>query len=258
MDERPEPPTDVDPGAEDEARDPVARRLHGAADAYGLVLAFLLALLVLPAVLPDEPWSRVLLACVAVASILLALASSRIPRWLLLVVTILAALVPLTAALRNRGTGYTAVESGILAALMLITAGAILNRIARHRKITLRTLYGAIAVYLLLGIAFSFVYQGLEQQDDDAIKGTAIDDRNGYTYYSFVTQTTVGYGDIVPVNKAARTAAIFQMLSGQVFLVVIVARVVSMLGREREVDMIARPRVREALRTEKPPVVGED
>ena len=52
-------------------------------------------------------------------------------------------------------------------------------------------------------------------------------------YFSFVTQATLGYGDIVPVNSAARSLATMQAIMGQIYLVTIVARLVSLLGMRR-------------------------
>jgi hypothetical protein len=54
-------------------------------------------------------------------------------------------------------------------------------------------------------------------------------------YFSFVTLATLGYGDIVPTTQLARNLAVLETIIGQVFLVVVVARVVTTLGRMREI-----------------------
>ena len=54
-----------------------------------------------------------------------------------------------------------------------------------------------------------------------------------YSYFSFVTLTTLGYGDLVPRSDIARTLAVFEAILGQVFLVTAVARIVSLIGSER-------------------------
>jgi voltage-gated potassium channel Kch len=101
--------------------------------------------------------------------------------------------------------------------------------------VTLSTVAGVICLYLLLGIMFAQLYQaGLELTDDAFIYSEALT-RFDLVYFSFVTLTTVGFGDIVPGIDATRALAATEAISGQLFLVTVVARVISMLGQERMV-----------------------
>jgi hypothetical protein len=236
----------------------IAARLEALADAYGLVLFLLVAMLVAPALVPGASGSRLVAATLGVTAIIVALASSRIKHWALVVAIIAAAAAfLLVAASRADDSGPAVIGSSMLSALFFVTSVGMLVRIARHKSITVRTLYGAIAAYLMIGLGFALLYQAIEFANPSAINGTDLSQRGVHAYYSFTTLTTLGYGDITPVSIGARTAAQFEMLLGQVYLVVIVARIVSLLGSDREIEMQVQTRLRDALRTRKPDIIGE-
>jgi voltage-gated potassium channel Kch len=116
--------------------------------------------------------------------------------------------------------------------LLLFAPLVILNRIIRHETIGVETILGAICVYVLLGIAFAGVYAGM----DDLENGRFFAQRDAsptnveFLYFSFITLTTVGYGDLSPATDSGRVVVTFEALVGQVFLVTLVARLVGMYG----------------------------
>ena len=87
-----------------------------------------------------------------------------------------------------------------------------------------------MAVYLLLGLTWANAYAFLHQLHPDAFAGTLGEALISQTwiYYSFVTLTTVGYGDITPVHPVARSLAIGEALTGQLYLAITLARLVSL------------------------------
>ena len=117
----------------------------------------------------------------------------------------------------------------------------------RARRVTTDSLSAAICIYLLLGVIWASVYSALDRIDPTAIAYPTVDtdepieprlsssSANATLYYSFVTMTTLGYGDIVPRSSIARTAAMLQALMGQLYLTVLVARMVALhIVHERE------------------------
>ncbi len=101
-------------------------------------------------------------------------------------------------------------------------------------RVTTDTIYQAIGVYLLLGVAWAFAYVSLElifpgsfTIGIDAVVQT---DQNlhEFIYYSFVTMTTLGYGDITPLTPPAGSISFVQAVVGQIYLTVLVARLVGM------------------------------
>jgi hypothetical protein len=109
-----------------------------------------------------------------------------------------------------------------------------LSYVLKDQRVTADTLYGAICVYILLGITWSFFYvlEGSmfagafsfvpEHNVDNFL------DWPDFIYYSFVTLTTLGYGDITPLTQTSRTLAFMEAVVGQVYLAIIVARLVAM------------------------------
>ncbi len=92
--------------------------------------------------------------------------------------------------------------------------------------------FGAIVLYLLIGLIWAVAYAALDLQSPASFSGHPGGDSGlaDWVYFSFVTLTTVGYGDIVPVARAARSLAILEALIGQLYPAVIIARLVSLQG----------------------------
>lgn len=107
----------------------------------------------------------------------------------------------------------------------------VLRHIFRVQEVTRDTIAGAAAVYLLFALMWAFIYDVVEllQPDSFAISATQmLMPRNIFIYYSFVTITTLGYGDIIPVTYIATSLAALEAIAGQLYLVVLVAWLVGM------------------------------
>jgi Ion channel len=91
----------------------------------------------------------------------------------------------------------------------------------------------ALCVYLLAGIGFGGIFATLEATASGSFSSPAPIDLGGAVYFSFVTLATLGYGDIVPVSSAARALAVLEAVFGQLYLAVLIARLVSLYARER-------------------------
>jgi hypothetical protein len=115
-----------------------------------------------------------------------------------------------------------------------------LAQVFREGPVTIHRVQGAIAVYLLLGLAWAASYELLVLMRPGAFTGAGVDldTPRSWIYYSFVTLTTVGYGDITPVHPLARSLAVFEALTGQLFPAILLARLVSLVqtGRGRTTD----------------------
>jgi hypothetical protein len=132
------------------------------------------------------------------------------------------------------------VVSAIVNGLLVAVAPAVLGRglveqLRNQRAVTVATLAGVLAIYLLIGMFFSFVYGVIGAVDEQALFAQPIEaTREDEVYFSFVTMCTVGFGDLTPSGDVARAAAVAQMLIGQIYLVTIVSLIVANLGRRRE------------------------
>ncbi len=108
----------------------------------------------------------------------------------------------------------------------------VVRQARRARMITLRTMFGVLCVYLLLGSAFAYAY-GIDSAIGDGsffaeIHGGNLSD---FLYFSFTTMTTTGFGDLTAAHDFGRSLAITEALIGQIYLVTLVALIVSNLGQ---------------------------
>ena len=104
---------------------------------------------------------------------------------------------------------------------------AILNRITRHERVTIQTVMGGIAAYALIAFVMAAVFHSLGLlTGKSSLDGVVAS--GDYIYFSFVTLTTVGYGDITPATELAKRLAVVEAFVGQVFLITFVARLVSL------------------------------
>ena len=118
-----------------------------------------------------------------------------------------------------------------MAVLILITV------IQRHMA-TVHSIFGAISAYLLLGLAWAVVYWGIAHVDKGAFAiGDKVTDAGGFSqsvYFSFVTMSTLGYGDITPQTSATQTLTWMQSVTGQFYIAVLVAWMVGAIARPSE------------------------
>ena len=123
---------------------------------------------------------------------------------------------------------------GATAAAGLVSIAAmalvVLAQAFRGGPVTVHRVQGAVAAFLLLGLAWSLAYDLVASYDAGAFTGpaSAAGDGTRFAYFSFVTLTTVGYGDVTPVHPAARSLAMAEALTGQLYPAILLARLVSL------------------------------
>jgi hypothetical protein len=115
-----------------------------------------------------------------------------------------------------------------LASVALI-CWALLTQIFRSGIVTSARVQGGVAVYLLLGLGWAHCYQIANRLTPGSFQSSV---GNFFSvvewyYYSFATLTTLGYGDIVPIKPVSRSLAIGEALTGQLYLTVLIARLVA-------------------------------
>lgn len=117
----------------------------------------------------------------------------------------------------------------LLAVAQLAALLAILSRILTHDRVRLQTVMGAIAGYALIAFVMAALYHGFDLFSDGTFLNNVVSEGD-YTYFSFVTLTTVGYGDITAASDLAKRLVVVEAFVGQVFLIVLVARLVALWG----------------------------
>ena len=203
------------------------------ADAYGLVLVLIASTFVVMMTLPPEGWGgRVAAVAVAGLTAIVAFESSdvRPARVRLASVVVVVAVGAAFIAERVDSSRLLGVAFGAVAILLGITAVTILRRVivgASH--VGVRTILGAISVFTLLGLLFAFLYIAFGRWTHrDFFAGHVHAQVSDYLFFSYTTLTTTGYGNLIPAGTLGQSFAVLEMLVGQIFLVTLVAGLVSL------------------------------
>src|SRR5262245_29021796 len=125
---------------------------------------------------------------------------------------------------------------GLWAAVGLIAAGGALRFVVRAEYIGGEHVFAALSAYLLAGIFFGVTYWAIEVAWPGSFTGPSEFTRESAVYFSFVTLATLGYGDFLPKNDMTRGLVVFEAIGGQLFLAVMVARLIGMYTSERKSD----------------------
>jgi Ion channel len=173
-------------------------------------------------------WSGALVESLLAASLLAAVMPMSAGKFRILLLAVIIAVClarPVAAWL-----GHVTLSEVTLSAWTLIglfAAGAALRFAMRGAEVDTEHLFAALSAYLLAGVYFGLLYWALEQIHPGSVAANNFT-RTGAIYYSFVTLATIGYGDIVPRTDVARSLAIVEGVGGQLFLAVLVARLLSL------------------------------
>lgn len=200
-------------------------------DSYGLVLLLIIASYALSVAPPtDARWGESLVLAVLIVTVWFALKTSHARRSVrlvadgLLVVAAVIAIVHLSTA-NDTVTSVVFLTCGLL---YVIAPLAMLRHLILRQTIDLETVLGALAVYLMVGMAFAFIYQALAHVQSGPFFGAQGEGKFSQDlFFSFTTLTTTGYGNLVPAANPGQSLAVMEMLIGQLFLVTAVAKVVN-------------------------------
>lgn len=184
---------------------------------------------------PDGPSQRSLLVLLEVATLVLALWTSGLSQNIA-VGTIfgIVGLLVAAAAFVDGGHLATGMLWALNVALVLGIAAVVAVGITDQREVNRQSVTGAICVYLLIGLMFALAYGAAASFESNYFFAQGTDGTTSIRlYFSYVTLATLGYGDYTPAGEFGRTAAISEALIGQLYLVTIVALLVSNFGRTR-------------------------
>lgn len=200
-------------------------------DAFGLVLTLVLATYVLASLLSNRNWSAVVLTLATSATSIVSLTSSHArPRFVRLAIWLSALTIALAAIAAATGDRiFLNLATVIQIVLLAFAMGAVLRRVVTTGEVGSRTILGALSVYAVLGILFTFLYGMVERIQGGAFfEGVPHPAGSDFLFFSYTTLTTTGYGNLVPGGQPGRMIAGLEMMIGQIFLVTLVAGLVSL------------------------------
>jgi hypothetical protein len=198
---------------------------------FGLVLLLLLVTFVVLMIGSSSQWVRPVTVALAGTTLIAALFAADVSMRMRRVAAVVTAVAFVTAlstlGLNRSGDGTAAV---LCAGLVALAPVVIARSVVRRRVIDVQTVLAALTIYVLLGMLWAFVYGilggfGTLPFFAEQVAPTSAD----YLYFSFITQTTVGYGDLSAATNPGRACAVLEALIGQLYLVTVVAVVVSRL-----------------------------
>jgi hypothetical protein len=143
-------------------------------------------------------------------------------------IAILAVGLALLAAITD-DNGLLAVAALIQVLLLVAATYAVLRAVLTELAVNFRTILGAISVYMIFGLLFTSLYVAIDRLQSGSFFISEAGTHTGdYIFFSFTTLTTTGYGNLVPAAQPGKMFAGLEMLLGQIFLVTLIAGLVSL------------------------------
>ena len=207
---------------------------------FGIVLVLILLTLGFQVAAPEEEWARFLILTMHGLVLLTAMLAARAHRALIGVALVAVATALVVAGLALVGPGEVdEVPAAVVNMLFIgvtpvIVARGLIREIREERTVTIRTMFGVLCIYLLVGVFFAFIYAVIDAETaNEFFPRVAPASTSDFLYFSFTTLTTTGYGDLVTVNELGRSMAVLEALIGQIYLVTVVALIVSNMRAPR-------------------------
>ncbi len=206
---------------------------EGLEDRFLVAAGLIVLSIITSAIGGDNRFGQILLVVVESVTLLVILHASQVARRTRRAILLVVAAAVLAAA-ASLSFDRQSVAPGVLgAALAFIGPVVIVRRIRHHARIDLETVAASLCIYLLFGLFFSYVYRIIGDVDGQFFVEKTTSLAVDYIYFSFVTLTTTGYGDLTAATNLGKMIAVSEALLGQLYLVSVVALLVGNLGRAR-------------------------
>jgi len=223
------------------AYDSVWRDVLRALDSYGTLLVLLLINFLMLELINDRRWGAIVSTLLAAVALVVAISDpdagekvSRTQATLIIACVALAPIVLVVDSAQVIGLAYLLPVALLVCATLPIT----ILRVLKHQRVTSETVLGALCSYVLVGLFFAFTFLAVSE-----FRGTPFFVQPGehsqseYLYFSFVVLTTLGFGDLSPTVGLPQALVAIEALIGQVFLVVLVARLVTLWVRHSDEEI---------------------
>jgi hypothetical protein len=214
-------------------------------DSYASLLVLLLANFFLLELIDDPRWGAIGSTLLAAAALVVAISDPdtghTINRRQAITIFACVLLAPLVLFINSESlVGLTYLLP--VALLVTATLPVTLSRVLHHKRVTYETVLGALCSYVLVGLLFAFLFLAVADfRDAPFFVQAGTHEQSEYLYFSFVTLTTLGFGDLSPAVGLPQALVALEALLGQVFLVTLVARLVTLWVRQDDHGLPRRP-----------------
>lgn len=219
--------TDGRPGPEEEA---------ASAPRLALVCGLLFAVIALMILLPRSRGASSLLTAFIGGALVVAVTAARVPRRWVIRISCVVALVATVSVVGiwAAGDNGTTASLGMTTLLVVAVPAGIVSALRDARTVSVQAVFGAIAIYLVVGLGFALAMNFDARVTSDAYFAQVRDaSLSQYVYFSYVTLATLGYGDLTPATAVGRLLAVIETIAGSLYLVTALSLVVSRIGTER-------------------------
>jgi Ion channel len=213
---------------------------------YGIVFVLVMLSFIVQASAPDGDLARLVIIWLQAVTLVFAVRIARSPHWPIRAASWLAALIAVAAPILwivngSIPNGATAIATALLVGVApLVIAGGLVRDVRAAGAVTVEALTGVLSIYVLLGMFFSFVYGAVDTIGDESFFAQVADPvRGDFLYYSFTTLTTTGFGDFTAASELGRTLSVVEAMTGEIYLVTVVALIVSNLRPRRRIEAAA-------------------
>lgn len=200
---------------------------------YGILLTLLVATFLINGI-EDSQSVRVLNGMMVLASLMVAIfgarrTSARLRLLALIPVSVIGIVLLGSVSTREVGGALGATAQAIVLGGVALS---VLSEVLTDERVSNQTLLGAVSAYFLVGQFFAWVYVALPGYLDEAAIAPA-GEAGLADYYSYVVLTTLGFGDITPVGSFAQRVTVLEAMIGQLFLAILIGRLVAVYSRDR-------------------------
>jgi voltage-gated potassium channel Kch len=210
---------------------------------YGIVFVLVLLSFLVQASAPDGDFTRLVIIWLQGATLVFAVRIARADQRPIRLAAAVALLVGIAAPILWLVHGsipdaVAAIATGLLVGVAPpVIAAGLVRDIRSDGQVTDKTLSGVLSIYLLAGMFFSFAFSAVGVIGDEPFFAqVANPNRSDYLYFSYTTLTTTGFGDFTAATQLGRTLAAVEALIGQIYLVTIVALIVTNLRPRRRIE----------------------
>jgi hypothetical protein len=160
----------------------------------------------------------------------------RQKRWIAIpaMVLCLAALPLRWAASLDSGDRFASWSAATDTLALVVLAVVVLGMVLRPGEVTRQRVQGAVAAYLLFGLAWAASYEWAAQNDPSAFNNATAENSQQWIYYSLITISSTGYGDITPAKPVTRSLAVAEAITGQLYIAIMISRLVALELQSRQ------------------------
>jgi hypothetical protein len=211
---------------------------------FGFVLILILVSIAFQLAAGESDFARLAAVVLQAITLVAAVVASRAHPMVVRLALLAAVLSIVGASLAILGTDEFGNNSGRAVTLLLIglvppaIVTGLMKLFREEGTVTIETMFGGLCLYLIVGLFFGTAFAAIEEIGGNAFfhqLTAAQSEINDFLYFSFTTLTTVGYGDLTAASNFGRSLAITEALIGQIYLVTVVAVIISNMrpGRRR-------------------------